>query len=462
MSGPRVSLGELISSLPNPVLAKDVPNQTNNAGRGSFEHLLFTQRETKGEISKEKRQAGRDVKSSPISDTSRKATHKGKTLRGAPTSVEGVVATVTSDFEHVPGNSSRANKSGPIDAIYTTGHTSMVENYSDHASQPVAKDPVPSKKSVPFDRADSVSGFSGQTYMQLSRAYAGDASQNLSNSVVRSKASSGSEIISSSTETAKIQPGDGHALNPSLKITVSETSQQSNDLRRSNGAEYSKLVLPGQQSVVELADQAQSLAAQKDSNVRTATAISDQLASKEYSQHRESTLAAKPQDSSQVSNVDNISHSEFVVPLIHQSVALSNADSNNLAAIDVNSLAASISRPLTAGDGSYSLKVALHPADLGHIDAVVTLDNGNLNVSIVVQNQMTQHAISNSLQELQQSLQSSGLNVNVTLHDHTMGSKEDFQHRNFGSPQITGTSGVHVSTIQEPAALGSGQLHIVL
>ena len=46
--------------------------------------------------------------------------------------------------------------------------------------------------------------------------------------------------------------------------------------------------------------------------------------------------------------------------------------------LDVEGLSGSISRPLSDGNGTYTVTVALHPPELGHLQAVMSLDGNDL------------------------------------------------------------------------------------
>ena len=50
--------------------------------------------------------------------------------------------------------------------------------------------------------------------------------------------------------------------------------------------------------------------------------------------------------------------------------------------LDVDGLSGSISRPLSDGNGTYTVTVALHPPELGHVQAVMSLDGNDLSVSL--------------------------------------------------------------------------------
>lgn len=86
-------------------------------------------------------------------------------------------------------------------------------------------------------------------------------------------------------------------------------------------------------------------------------------------------------------------------------------------AINIGALAQAISRPINEGNGGYSVQVTMHPAELGHLQAIVTLRGNDLQVSITPQTQLGREALASTAHTLKEELSRGGLNVNVTLHD---------------------------------------------
>jgi flagellar hook-length control protein FliK len=85
--------------------------------------------------------------------------------------------------------------------------------------------------------------------------------------------------------------------------------------------------------------------------------------------------------------------------------------------LNVGELAGAISRPMNEGNGAYTVRIAMHPADLGHLQAVVTLRGNDLQVSLTPQTQQGRDALTNAVHTLKEELSRGGVNVNVTLHD---------------------------------------------
>lgn len=130
--------------------------------------------------------------------------------------------------------------------------------------------------------------------------------------------------------------------------------------------------------------------------------------------------------------------------------------------LDVGALAGAISRPLNEGNGSYRVVIAMHPADLGQLQAVVTLHGNDLHVSITPQTQIGRDALANAVDTLKNELSHGGMNVNVTLHDFGSQSRgEDrpqvaaVQREPFPLDESAGMSPL-------PPALAASQIHLIL
>lgn len=133
-------------------------------------------------------------------------------------------------------------------------------------------------------------------------------------------------------------------------------------------------------------------------------------------------------------------------------------------ALDVDDLSASISRPLTDGNGNYTVTVALHPPELGHVQAVLSLDGNDLSVALTAQTQYGHDAVANATEALKGQLARGGVNVNVTLRDpgSQAGGDERYRPPTSGSTAAAlGTeSAATVTTVS--SGLVSGQIHLVL
>jgi flagellar hook-length control protein FliK len=133
-------------------------------------------------------------------------------------------------------------------------------------------------------------------------------------------------------------------------------------------------------------------------------------------------------------------------------------------ALDVDDLSASISRPLTDGNGTYTVTVALHPPELGHVQAVLSLDGNDLSVSLAAQTQTGHDAMANAAEALKNQLARGGVNVNVTLRDpgSQAGGEERYRPPTSGGLADALTTESAPSGTPVSSGLASGQIHLVL
>jgi Flagellar hook-length control protein FliK len=132
-------------------------------------------------------------------------------------------------------------------------------------------------------------------------------------------------------------------------------------------------------------------------------------------------------------------------------------------ALDVDALSGTISRPLSDGNGTYTVTVALHPPELGHLQAVMSLDGNDLQVSLAAQTQTGHDALANATNALKDQLARGGVNVNVTLRDP--GSQTGGEER-YRPPTTSGAgafaAGSAATETPLPSGLVTGQIHLVL
>ena len=129
----------------------------------------------------------------------------------------------------------------------------------------------------------------------------------------------------------------------------------------------------------------------------------------------------------------------------------------------MDGLSGSISRPLSDGNGTYTVTVALHPPELGHLQAVVSLDGNDLQVSLTAQTQTGHDALANATEALKNQLARGGVNVNVTLRDPGSQSGGEERYR----PPTTSGDGSFITegtAAETPLSSGlvAGQIHLVL
>jgi hypothetical protein len=85
------------------------------------------------------------------------------------------------------------------------------------------------------------------------------------------------------------------------------------------------------------------------------------------------------------------------------------------AALDVSGLTSAISRPLSDGNGTYSVTLAMHPSDLGHVQAVMTLSGSELQVALSAHTEHGHAALALAVNDLKNELSRGGVNVNIDL-----------------------------------------------
>lgn len=129
--------------------------------------------------------------------------------------------------------------------------------------------------------------------------------------------------------------------------------------------------------------------------------------------------------------------------------------------LDVGTLSGAVLRQVSAGYGNHALLVAMHPAELGHVEAVVALSHGGLQVSLTPQTDAGHSALSGSLAALRNQLSQGGMSVNVTLRH------PGSQPGSYSNPQsFQPTQEVEASPGSGRAAdvvsSTSGKIHLVL
>lgn len=138
------------------------------------------------------------------------------------------------------------------------------------------------------------------------------------------------------------------------------------------------------------------------------------------------------------------------------------ADAQASAALDVEGLSTAISRPLGNGNGNYTVTIAMHPPELGRVQAVISLDGSDLQVSIAAQTQRGHEALLSSVDALKGQLARGGVNVNVSLRDPGSQTGGDTPRPPAASGAGTDGTEEHETAASLPSTLTSGQIHLVL
>jgi flagellar hook-length control protein FliK len=134
--------------------------------------------------------------------------------------------------------------------------------------------------------------------------------------------------------------------------------------------------------------------------------------------------------------------------------------------LDVSDLATSISRPLAAGNGDYSVQVSLHPPELGEVRALLSLQGDVLHVTLTPEHASGFEALSDAMPALHEQLAGGGVEVNVTLGQPGDARGEDGRRpAELGiTPQVLSDDATSALT---PSAFpintaGPGRIHLVL
>jgi hypothetical protein len=136
------------------------------------------------------------------------------------------------------------------------------------------------------------------------------------------------------------------------------------------------------------------------------------------------------------------------------------------ASVDIDDLAASISRPLAAGNGDYSVLVSLHPPELGEVRALLSLQGDVLHVTLTPEHAGGFEALSEALPTLHDQLAGGGVEVNVTLGqpgDTPGGEGRGSSDTAPGNPASSGgTTPTATLPVVPITAGGPGRIHLVL
>jgi flagellar hook-length control protein FliK len=147
----------------------------------------------------------------------------------------------------------------------------------------------------------------------------------------------------------------------------------------------------------------------------------------------------------------------------HANVAAAFGPAGN--ALDVNTLTSAISRPLAEGNGTYTVVVAMHPAELGHVQAIMSLNGSNLQVSLTPQSDHAHAALSAAVNDMRNELARGGVNVSIDLHhpqSHTPGDTERGPHHDTTNAAPTRVTSTAAAVAESSSARDVGQINLML
>ncbi|HEV3188507.1 MAG TPA: flagellar hook-length control protein FliK [Acidimicrobiales bacterium] len=121
--------------------------------------------------------------------------------------------------------------------------------------------------------------------------------------------------------------------------------------------------------------------------------------------------------------------------------------------LNVNGLAGSISGALLDANGTYAVTIAMHPNELGHVQAVMSLNGTELHVALSAQNATGHHALASALDDLKNELGRGGMNVNVSLRDSSSDQRDErrAQPRDSNSDVVATDNVAPLSTAPRPS-----------
>jgi hypothetical protein len=133
-----------------------------------------------------------------------------------------------------------------------------------------------------------------------------------------------------------------------------------------------------------------------------------------------------------------------------------------LANLDVGGLSSAISRPLSEGNGTYSVSLAMHPIELGHVQAVMTLSGTELQVTLSAHTEHGHSALTVAMNDLKNELSRGGVNVSIDLRNPQSQTSDNGHRPRTTAP--TNRQPVPAATFA-PAPTPSrdaGQIHLML
>ncbi|MBW4079717.1 MAG: hypothetical protein HIU84_14700 [Acidobacteria bacterium] len=133
-----------------------------------------------------------------------------------------------------------------------------------------------------------------------------------------------------------------------------------------------------------------------------------------------------------------------------------------LSTLDVGGLSSAISRPLSEGNGTYSVSLAMHPIELGHVQAVMTLSGGELQVSLTAHTEHGHAALTASMNDLKNELARGGVNVTIDLRNPQSQTPDEGRTRRATESTSRPTAPTTTFATAPTPARDTGQIHLML
>ena len=147
--------------------------------------------------------------------------------------------------------------------------------------------------------------------------------------------------------------------------------------------------------------------------------------------------------------------------------ALSHATTNATfnrggATLDVGGLSSAISRPLGDGNGTYTVVVAMHPAELGHVQAVMSLTGNDLQIALSPQTDHGHAALAVAVNDLKNELARGGVNVTIDLRHPQSQTSGDGRRPETPTPHVRVTDRITNPANPSSSTRDAGQIHLML
>jgi flagellar hook-length control protein FliK len=132
--------------------------------------------------------------------------------------------------------------------------------------------------------------------------------------------------------------------------------------------------------------------------------------------------------------------------------------------LDVSGLSSVISRPLSEGNGTYTVTLAMHPIELGHVQAVMSLTGSELQVSLTPHTDHGHAALGVAINDLKNELGRGGVNVTIDLRQPQSQSQSSSDGQRPATPDTRDRPIAPTVNFVPPAVpvRDAGQIHLML
>ncbi len=171
--------------------------------------------------------------------------------------------------------------------------------------------------------------------------------------------------------------------------------------------------------------------------------------------------AGGPAERSDTASLQRVGPPLAIPMVFHAGVLAAEPSASGSVQLDVSAVSQAVLQHISSGNGGHALILAMHPAALGHMEAVVSIGHEGIQVSLRPQTEAGHGALASSLDALKSELAQGGMNVSVTLRhpgsqpqNGSWPSPTEPAHASESGPGATMQAAVVMST--------GGQIHLVL